>query len=258
VAHEINNPVNFIYGNLNPAQDYCFDLLQLVKLYQAQYPQSTTEILDKIRDIDLEYISHDLPSLFNSMKVGAERIREIVKSLRNFSRLDEAEMKFVNIHEGIESTLLILQSRLNFKGSTSQIVVVKNYGKLPKVECCAGQLNQVFMNVLGNAIDALEERGKGEVAFECDRPPTIAIRTYLASGDRVGISIADNGLGIPESVRQRLFDPFFSTKPVGKGTGLGLSISHSIIVERHGGQITCISAPENGAEFIIEIPLRQG
>ncbi|OCQ94328.1 histidine kinase [Oscillatoriales cyanobacterium USR001] len=256
VAHEINNPVNFIYGNLSPAKDYCFDLLQLVQIYQAQYPQPTTEILDKIRDIDLDYICNDLPNLFNSMKVGAERIREIVKSLRTFSRLDEAEMKFVNIHEGIESTLLILQSRLNFQGSTSQIMVVKNYGKLPKVECCAGQLNQVFMNVLGNAIDALEEWVKKR-EINCDRTPTINIRTYLVDSDRVAISITDNGPGIPEKVRQKLFDPFFTTKPVGKGTGLGLSISHSIVVERHRGKITCISTPEQGAEFIIEIPLKQ-
>jgi PAS domain S-box-containing protein len=258
VAHEINNPVNFIYGNLSPAEDYCFDLLQLVEVYQREYPQPTKAILDKIQDIDLEYIYNDLPNLFNSMKVGAERIREIVKSLRTFSRLDEAEMKFVNIHEGIESTLLILQSRLNFQGSTSQIIVVRNYEELPKVECCAGQLNQVFMNVLGNAIDALEDGSKGPVGVECDRTPTITIRTYLIGSDRVGISIADNGPGITEAVRKKLFDPFFTTKPVGKGTGLGLSISHSIIVERHGGKITCISSPEQGAEFVIEIPLRPG
>lgn len=258
VAHEINNPVNFIYGNLSPAKDYSFDLLELVQLYQHQYPETSAEISDKIQNIDLEYISSDLPKLFNSMKVGAERIREIVKSLRTFSRLDEAEMKLVNIHEGIESTLLILQSRLNFQGSTSQIMVVKNYAKLPKVECCGGQLNQVLMNILANAIDALEEQSKREAAIAGDRTPTITIRTYLAERDRVGISIADNGPGIPESVCQKLFDPFFTTKPVGKGTGLGLSIAHSIVVEQHGGQITCISTPGNGAEFVIEMPVRQG
>ena len=257
VAHEINNPVNFIYGNLSPAEDYCIDLLQLVEIYQAQYPEPAKQVLDKIQEIDLEYIYNDLPNLFNSMKVGAERIREIVKSLRTFSRLDEAEMKFVNIHEGLESALLILQSRLNFQDHNAQIIVVKNYAQLPKVECCAGQLNQVFMNILGNSIDALEDWSKKRVAVECAPTPTITIRTYIADGNRVGISIADNGPGITESVRKKLFDPFFTTKPPGKGTGLGLSISHSIIVERHGGEITCFSTPENGAEFVIEIPLRQ-
>jgi len=257
VAHEINNPVNFIYGNLTPAEVYSFDLLQLVQLYQQQYPQPTAEILDKMQDIDLDYISSDLPNLFNSMKVGAERIREIVKSLRTFSRLDEAEMKFVNIHEGIDSALLILQSRLKSQNGNQLIQIVKQYGKLPKVGCCAGQLNQVFMNILANAIDALEEYEKA-ATVECDRIATITIRTYLAECDRIGISITDNGPGIPELVRQRLFDPFFTTKPVGKGTGLGLSISHSIVVERHGGELTCISTPGQGAEFVIEIPVRPG
>ncbi|HLO50330.1 MAG TPA: PAS domain S-box protein [Kamptonema sp.] len=255
VAHEINNPVNFIYGNLSPAKEYSFDLLQLVKLYQNQYPQPSAEILDKMQDIDLDYISTDLPKLFNSMRVGAERIREIVKSLRTFSRLDEAEMKFVNIHEGLESALLILQSRLKSQNGDPLIQVVKQYGQLPKVGCCAGQLNQVFMNILANAIDALEEHEKAETV-EGDRVPTITIRTYLVERDRVGISITDNGPGIPESARQRLFDPFFTTKPVGKGTGLGLSISHSIVVERHNGKLTCNSEPGKGAEFVIEIPVR--
>ena len=191
------------------------------------------------------------------MQVGTERIVEIVKSLRNFSRLDESAGKSVNIHEGIDSTLMILQNRLKSHSSHPGIEIVKDYQLLPQVECFPGELNQVFMNILINAIDALEERDKQRPFEECDRhPSTIAIRSYQAAGGFVAVSIADNGWGIPESVRSRLFDPFFTTKPVGKGTGLGLSISHSIIVDRHCGRLSCISAPGEGAEFLIEIPVR--
>ncbi|MGE5655602.1 MAG: PAS domain S-box protein [Actinomycetota bacterium] len=258
VAHEINNPVNFIYGNLSPARDYSFDLLKLVRLYQQHYPQPSSDIAQAITSIDLEYLAEDLPKLFNSMKVGADRIREIVKSLRNFSRLDEAEMKFIDIHEGIESTLMILQHRLKASGDHPAIQVVKKYDEeLPKVECYAGPLNQVFMNILANAIDALEERDRAQTKAEQIRNPSvITIRTFLSAPGWVAISLADNGTGIQESVRSRLFDPFFTTKPVGKGTGLGLSISHSIIVEKHGGRLTCISELGQGSEFLIEIPIR--
>lgn len=256
VAHEINNPVNFIYGNLTPARQYSFDLMRLVRLYQQHYPQPLLEIDRAIETIDLEYLTEDLPKLFNSMKVGADRIREIVKSLRTFSRLDEADMKLVDIHEGIESTLLILQHRLKANDDRPAIQVVKQYEKLPKVQCYAGQLNQVFMNILANAIDALEEREGGRTKSERDRDPsTITIRTFLPTAGWVAVSFADNGLGIKESTLSRLFDPFFTTKPVGKGTGLGLSISHSIIVDKHGGHLTCQSELGKGSEFLIEIPI---
>ncbi|MEG4271745.1 MULTISPECIES: PAS domain S-box protein [unclassified Microcoleus] len=257
VAHEINNPVSFIHGNINPARNYTLDLLELIKLYQHYCPHPPAGVLEKIDEIDLDYIAEDFPKLFNSMQVGTERIVEIVKSLRNFSRLDESAGKSVNIHEGIDSTLMILQNRLKSHSSHGEIQIVKDYQVLPQIECFPGELNQVFMNILINAIDALEERDKQRSIEECDRhPSTIAIRSYQVAADFVAVSIADNGGGIPESVRSRLFDPFFTTKPVGKGTGLGLSISHSIIVDRHGGRLSCISTPGEGAEFLIEIPVR--
>ena len=257
VAHEINNPVSFIHGNLNPARNYTLDLLELIKFYQHYCPNPPAQVLEKIEEIDLDYIAEDFPKLFNSMQVGTERIVEIVKSLRNFSRLDESAGKSVNIHEGIDSTLMILQNRLKSHSSHGEIQIVKDYQVLPQIECFPGELNQVFMNILINAIDALEERDKQRPIDECDRhPSTIAIRSYQAAAGFVAVSIADNGRGIPESVRSRLFDPFFTTKPVGKGTGLGLSISHSIIVDRHGGRLSCISTPGEGAEFLIEIPVR--
>ncbi|MEG4233154.1 PAS domain S-box protein [Microcoleus sp. Pol11C3] len=256
VAHEINNPVSFIHCNLNPARNYTLDLLELIKFYQHYCPNPPAQVLDKINEIDLDYIAEDFPRLFNSMQVGTERIVEIVKSLRNFSRLDESAGKSVNIHEGIDSTLMILQNRLKSHSSHGEIQIVKDYQLLPQIECFPGELNQVFMNILINAIDALEERDKQRSIEECDRhPSTIVIRSYQAAAGFVAVAIADNGGGIPESVRSRLFDPFFTTKPVGKGTGLGLSISHSIIVDRHGGRLSCISTPGEGAEFLIEIPV---
>lgn len=258
VAHEINNPISFIHGNLAPARSYTLNLLDLIKTYQYHYPSPAAGVLDKIQEIDLDYMAEDLPKLFTSMRVGTERIVEIVKSLRNFSRLDESAGKSVNIHEGIDSTLMILQNRLKSHSSRPGIQVVKDYQQLPNVECFPGQLNQVFMNILINAIDALEERDKQREIEECDRhPSTITIGTYLAAGAFVAVSIADNGPGIPESVKSRLFDPFFTTKPVGKGTGLGLSISHSIIVDRHSGKLSCISTMGEGSEFLVEIPVQQ-
>jgi two-component system, NtrC family, sensor kinase len=248
VAHEINNPVNFIYGNLTYATEYIQELMDLLKCYQQEYPHPTPVLQTKVEQIDFNYLMSDLPQLLSSMKVGAERIREIVLSLRTFSRLDEAEMKAVNIHQGIDSTLLILQSRLKTQTGI-KIQVIKEYGDLPNVECYAGQLNQVFMNVLCNAIDALETDSS-------ELTPMIRIQTQLREGKRVAITIADNGSGIPESVRDRIFDPFFTTKPVGQGTGLGLSISYQIIVQKHGG-IFKFTSTSKGTEFWIEIPLNQ-
>ena len=253
VAHEINNPVNFIFGNLNHADLYTQDLLELLHLYQKHYPSPHAEIQKKAEDIDLEFLTEDLSKLLVSMKVGADRIQKIVASLRNFSRMDEAEMKEVNIHDGIDSTLMILQHRLKAKTDFPNIEVIKDYGDLPIVECYAGQLNQVFMNLISNAIDALEEPLKTEQVSV----PTITIRTNLVDAQQIAISISDNGIGIPATVQQRLFNPFFTTKPVGKGTGMGLSISYQIVTDKHGGTLECISESGKGATFIVKIPIRQ-
>lgn len=258
VAHEINNPVNFIYGNLIHADEYSQNLLQLIALYQKHYPQPHAEIEAEAREIDLEFLQEDLPKLLTSMQFGAERIQKIVLALRNFSRMDEAEMKAINIHDGLDSTLMILQNRLKPRADHSVITVVKDYGVLPLVECYAGQLNQVFMNVLTNAIDALDEYdAKRSPEARQQNPSQICLRTQMIGEYEVQISIADNGPGIPNHLQSRLFDPFFTTKPIGQGTGLGLSISYTIITEKHGGKLRCISDPSKGTEFVIEIPLKQ-
>ena len=315
VAHEINNPVSFIYGNISYANEYIGDLLRLLKLYGKHYPEPASEIKSVIDEIELDFVREDLLKILDSMKMGANRIRSIVLSLRNFSRLDESEMKPVELHEGIESTLSILQSRL---GSTQEnnfgkptILVIKEYGSLPKVECYPGQLNQVFMNILNNAIDALREPsssgnflptnfstnesveqlpatarsgklhfvpssasslaeslgdrsvseqkpmvGNGNSKEKQTNVPTITIRTSVLDNKAICISIADNGPGMSDRVKERLFDPFFTTKPVGKGTGLGLAISYQIVVEKHRGNLKCHSVLGRGSEFIIEIPIR--
>ncbi|MBE9228659.1 GAF domain-containing protein [Phormidium sp. LEGE 05292] len=252
VAHEINNPVNFIYGNLTYINNYSKDLLKIINLYQKTYPNANSEIQECEEEIDLEFLMQDMPKILSSMKVGTDRIRQIVLSLRNFSRVEQAEMKAADIHEGIESTLLILQNRFKANGKTSQIELIKEYGKIPLVECFAGQLNQVFMNIISNAIDALEQK-TGKDNFS----PTITIRTELYDNDSIIVRIADNGSGIPAKAKKRLFDAFFTTKPVGKGTGLGLSISYQIVVERHQGRLWCESTLGEGTEFFIKIPLVQ-
>ena len=260
VAHEINNPINFIHGNLAYVEQYTQDLLHLLRLYAKHYPQPAPAIQAETETIDLEFIIADLAKLICSMKVGTERIRKIVLSLRNFSRHDQAESKPVDIHEGIDSTLLILQHRLKATAERPQIQVIKNYGDLPLVECYPSQLNQVFMHVINNAIDALEEvMSNGENFYNYsandDELPTIWIDTEVVDSESVIVRIRDNGAGIPEPVKNRLFDPFFTTKPVGKGTGLGLSISHSIVVQKHGGILQCDSIPGEGTEFSIQIPI---
>jgi PAS domain S-box-containing protein len=257
VAHEINNPVNFIHGNLAYTKDYAQDLLNLVKLFVKYTPNPPQEIVEQIELIDLSFLIEDLPKLLNSMKHGTERIREIVKSLRSFSRLDESEMKEVDIHEGIESTLMILENRLKAYSHYSAISVIKDYGNLPLVECYAGQLNQVFMNLLTNAIDALEEVYRKPLLNKQSSPPRIEIVTQVIDKNTISIRIADNGSGMNEETRRRLFDPFFTTKPIGKGTGLGLSISYQIITEKHQGDLQCESTLGKGTEFIITIPIRQ-
>ncbi|BAY25829.1 PAS/PAC sensor signal transduction histidine kinase [Calothrix sp. NIES-2100] len=261
IAHEINNPVNFIYGNLNYAQQYFQDLLRLIVLYQKYYPEPALEIKKEIEVIELEFIKKDLDKLFQSMTVGAERISEIVKSLRTFSRLDEAEFKSVDIHEGIDSTLVILNNRLKLPAANlPEIKVIKNYGKLPSIKCYAGQMNQVFMNIIVNAIDALEssllKAAKTDTGQSITHHPEIQIKTGITDNNWVEIRIADNGIGMDEKVRTKLFDPFFTTKAVGKGTGLGLAISYQIIIELHGGKLECYSEPGKGAEFMIQIPIR--
>lgn len=325
VAHEIKNPVNFVCNNLIPASQYTEDLLSLLQLYFKHYPQPVVDIQAKAEAIDLEFLIEDFPKTLASMQVGADRIRQIVQSLQNFSRLDEAEMKPVDLHQGLDSTLLILHNRLKSQGDNPGIVILKDYGELPLVECYAGLLNQVFMNLLCNAVDALEDGHQKQYKFGCCEdsatalakqdeydnlyplvsaegrlvseatlkylnwlpsqkdvsvvtestlategknlyPSTIWIRTEVKKNPAqegnpqdfwVIIRIIDNGPGMTEDVRKRIFDPFFTTKPMGKGTGLGLAISYQIIVEKHGGNLRCISAPNQGTEFVIEIPIRR-
>ncbi|KAF3891358.1 hypothetical protein DA73_0400038405 [Tolypothrix bouteillei VB521301] len=255
IAHEINNPVNFIHGNVFHLSEYMRDLFCVIHSYQQKYPPDS-EIEQTLVEIDLEYLEKDLPKILASMKMGTERIREIVQSLRIFSRMDEAEIKPVDLHSGIDSTLLILQHRLKAKPEHPEIEVVKHYGDLPLVECYAGQLNQVFMNILTNAIDAVEGRFRNKPGTACS-PGRIAIATEFDSKSQVKIVIADNGVGMSETVSQKIFNPFFTTKPVGKGTGMGLSISYQIVVEKHRGQLKCLSTPGSGTEFIIQIPVEQ-
>jgi CHASE2 domain-containing sensor protein/nitrogen-specific signal transduction histidine kinase len=257
IAHEINNPTNFIYGNISHAEDYFSDLLELIDLYQEYYPNPGEEIEKFIDRIELDYLSEDLSKVLHSMKTGASRIREIVKSLRTFSRLDEAEIKEVDIHEGIDSTLMILENRLQQRRDHAAITVIKEYGQLPLIVCYAGQLNQVFMNLLINAIDAIEgQPNQPNPNQNGSTNSWIKIVTRIKSAEQIEILIADNGPGIPDEVKSRLFDPFFTTKPVGKGTGLGLSISYSIIVEKHGGKLDVSSTHGKGTEFRIAIPVK--
>ncbi|ODG97936.1 ATPase [Nostoc sp. KVJ20] len=286
VAHEINNPVNFIHGNLSHLEEYTQDLLRIIR-HQQQQSGNESEFQALCQEIDLDYIEEDAPRILSSMKVGTQRIRQIVLSLRTFSRMDEAEFKPVDIHESIDSTLMVLQHRLQEKTKLPAIQVIKNYGTLPLVECYGGQLNQVFMNILGNAIDALEEgRRQDSVAVASLRAsaegdstpderetiengqlrmhnlasglstPMITIRTSAIDSGWVKIAIADNGIGMSEQIQKQVFNPFFTTKPVGKGTGMGMSISYQIVTETHAGKLECQSTPAEGTEFIITIPIQ--
>jgi signal transduction histidine kinase len=286
VVHAINNPVNFIYGNLTYLDEYTRDILDLLLLYQQEYPHPSLKIQEQAEEIDLNFLIEDLPRMLSSMKVGSDRICQIVSSLRNFSRLDESAMKPVNIHEGIESTLLILQHRLKAKTEHSGIQIVKEYGNLPPVECYPGQLNQVFMNILSNAIDALNDYDKERSPDEIrNHPSRIAIRTSIVSSqgsavstqephttdnqqdghgtavpliaDKVAIRFIDNGPGIASEVKSRIFNSFFTSKNVGREMELGLAISYQIVVEKHGGSLQCFSEPGKGTEFAIEIPIQQ-
>ncbi|MEG5159608.1 PAS domain S-box protein [Microcoleus sp. AT3-A2] len=256
IAHEINNPVNFIHANIDYLNQYTTQLLDLVTLYEHEYPEPNSKIVDRIQEIDLDFMAEDLRKVVGSMQVGTERIRQIVLSLRNFSRLDESAMKPVDIHAGIESTLLILQHRLKSRDNHPEIEVIKDFGKLPLVECYASQLNQVFMNIIANAIDAIEERyHQLSVPQSETKSGRIAISTGVTPQNTVRVEISDNGTGISEGIVERIFNPFFTTKAVGKGTGLGMSIAHSIVVEKHKGKIDCISSIGCGTTFKIEIPI---
>jgi signal transduction histidine kinase len=242
VAHEINNPVSFIYGNLTHVEEYVKDLFHLLECYQKSCLNPTPELQAEIEASELDFIKEDFPKLLNSMIVGTERITKIIISLRNFSRLDESEIKKVDIHDGLESTLMILQNKFKSQ-SSSEIQIIKEYAKLPRVECNAGQLNQVFMNIMINAIDALEKSSNPQITISTESQGSFAV-----------IRIADNGMGIPPEVQQNIFNPFFTTKPVGKGTGLGLSTSYQIIIDKHHGKLECHSTPGIGTEFSIALP----
>jgi two-component system NtrC family sensor kinase len=254
IAHEVNNPVNFIYGNTAIVDEYTKKLHNLILLYQKNYPDKITEIQAYREKIELNFILEDLPKILSSMRTGAERISSIVLLLRNFSRLDEAEMKAVDIHEGIDSTLLILQNRLQGKPGYPDIQVVRKYSDLPKVECYAGQLNQVFMNIITNAVDAIDKLRYVSGNLLSNYQGEVTINTEVIANSQVMIKIRDNGCGMSEDVKKKIFDPFFTTKPVGSGTGLGMSISYQII-NKHGGQFKCITAPLQGTEFSIQIPI---
>jgi two-component system, NtrC family, sensor kinase len=245
IAHEINNPVNFIFANLPYTSTYTENLLKLVNLYRKTFPEIPQELEDFAEEIELEFIQEDLPQMMNSMKIGADRIRSIVLSLRNFSRLDEADKKLADIHEGIDNTLLLLSNSLK-----NGITLVKRYGKIPAIECYPSQLNQVFMNLLSNAIDALKQSDNP------DKNITITTGVFLSNGVKfIKVTVLDNGPGIPESVKDQIFNPFFTTKPVGKGTGLGLAISYKIVVDGHGGSIKVSQPRTGGTKFSVEIPI---
>lgn len=260
IAHEINNPVNFIHGNLTYLDEYIEVILQILQLYQQNYPNPSPDIQAAIKNFDLYFLQKNLTKLLKSMKSGTNRITETVLLLRNFSRLDEAEIKNVDIHEGIDNTLTILHHRFKAKSGKPTIQVIKNYAGIPRLECYPAHLNQVFMNIIHNAIDALNEA----IIYQSARVitdaqqffPKIWISTELIDSSLLQISIRDNGLGIPESIQTKIFDPFFTTKPVGKGSGLGLSISYQIVVEMHQGTLTCTSELNQGTEFSIRIPIK--
>ena len=262
IAHEINNPVSFIYGNINYIQQYVQDLLSLVDTYEQAYPERSPELQQRYETLDLDFVREDLPKLLSSLTLGAERIRSIVLSLRIFSRLDEADIKTAALHDGLDSTLVILNNRLKAQPDRPAIEVVKNYEQLPKIECYPGHLNQVFMNILSNAIDALEQRYQQQAESKSTEDPIkpawqpkIILHTQQVDG-YVHVIFSDNGAGIPDAIRDKIFDPFFTTKPVGQGTGLGMSISYEVIVKKHLGSIDVWSTPDEGTTFRIELPIQ--
>ncbi|NJN72735.1 MAG: sensor histidine kinase [Limnothrix sp. RL_2_0] len=257
IAHEINNPINFIYGNISYLKEYIQSLITFIRLFKQYYPEPIAELEEITEEVDLDFVQTDLPKVIDSINIGTNRIRNLVISLRNFSRMDEAEFKAVDIHEGLESTLLILQHRLKANNTMPEIGVVKHYGTLPLVDCFPAQLNQVFMNILANAIDALEDATNHRQSVNNKELPKISITTTHPELNWVKISIHDNGLGIPNAIQEKILDPFFTTKEIGKGTGIGMSISHQILVEKHGGKLDFNSSTDKGTEFILQIPIKQ-
>lgn len=273
IAHEINNPINFVHGNLAYISTYTQDLLSLVQAYQQQVPHPPAALQQQLEAIDLNFLTEDLRNLITSMQTGTRRVRETILSLRNFSRLDEAEFKSADLHEGLDNTLMILRHRLEANSSRPAIQVIKKYGNLPLIECYPGQLNQVFLHLLTNAIDAIEEKiqkcsgyslkehrnteNQKKFLTEADDLNTIWVQTEVEGFNSIRITISDNGIGISEEARSCLFDPFFTTKVVGKGSGLGLSISHQIITEKHSGKLWCDFSEKERTQFILEIPIRQ-
>lgn len=256
VAHEMNNPLNFLVANLSHAKAYVDDLLRILDLYQTTYDPPSGAIAALAAEIDLAFLITDFPKLLRSMEIGADRTFEIIKALRIYSRLDEETYRPVNLHNSLDNTLLLLGDRLRGKSGQSGINVVKDYGDLPLVECFQTQISQVFTNLIVNAIEALEEVSELPASSDRGFTPTIEIQTWVGAAQRICVRIADNGLGISPEVQQRLFNPFFTTKPLGKGTGLGLAICRQIVTERHGGKIVCRSQPGQGAEFSIELPIK--
>jgi two-component system, NtrC family, sensor kinase len=257
VAHEINNPINFIHGNVTHVRNYMGDLLQLLNSYQQEYPQPSRSLQANLEEVDVEFLTDDLGKILKSMTAGSDRIRDIVLSLRNFSRLDEAESKVADIHEGIDNTLMIVQHRLKGDSRLPEIEIVKQYGEIPWVECYPGYLNQVFMNLLLNAIDAVNDRVEAQGSETQEEWKGAILITTQITEKWVEIAIVDNGVGIPEAVQSQIFDPFFTTKPVGKGTGLGLSTSYQIVTERHQGKMWCDSQLGKGTRMVVAIPVGQ-
>jgi signal transduction histidine kinase len=252
VAHEINNPIGCIVGNVKHVETSIADLFGIIALYQAKYPQPGPEIEDKLESVDIDYLRDDLPKLVQAMRNGGDRITSISKSLRTFSRSDSDQTQTFDLHEGLDSTVLILRHRLKANEHRPEIIVTNNYGDLPEVQCFPGQLNQVFMNIIANAIDVFDEAAQ-TIPFSEVPPQEITIATRLLE-HQVQISIRDNGAGMGEAVKAKIFDHLFTTKPVGKGTGLGLAIARQIIVEKHGGAIEVVSEISKGTEFILKLP----
>lgn len=249
VAHEINNPLTFVSSNIEPAKEYLADITKVLRLYQKHYPEPVPDIVREISKLDLDFAIEDFDNLLDSMQIGAQRIKDISLSLRNFSRSDRDTRIAIDLHEALDSTLLLLKHRLKEQGHRPAIEVLQNYGELPAIECYPGPISQVFMNLLANAIDTLEE------AWEKDRR-SLEIKIGTASrGDKAIVCIADNGLGMTQDIQKHLFEPLFTTKTLGKGTGLGLSIAQQIVTDKHGGSLFCRSIPNEGTEFTIELLL---
>ncbi|NJM99625.1 MAG: hybrid sensor histidine kinase/response regulator [Phormidesmis sp. RL_2_1] len=257
VAHEINNPIGFLNGSVQNAQNYLQDLTEHLDLYQEQYPQPNEAIQENAEEIDLDYVREDFPKLLNAMLGAMKRINAISTSLRTFSRADTEHKVSANLHEGLDSTLLILKYRLKGNEQRPAINIIKDYGELPEIDCFPGQLNQVFMNLFANAIDVFDEAAQQSSFDELsDKSQTITVKTALLAGEKaVDIRIRDNGKGMTADVKARIFDHLFTTKAVGKGTGLGLAIAHQIIVETHGGSLDVQSTPGAGTEFWIRLPM---